>query len=277
MKYKIFTLFPSLCTALGCAALSLALSGAASAAAIATAGQDDGYSGRILDKIVAKWKAPRQKAGTNRLKLILSVDGDGKLLDCKVQQASGIAGFDESVCAAAKAASPYGTPPYGIPATVYFSFWSGGGPDFGNDARQPQKSQTTAKKTAEGEDGAAQQASPAMSKSKERYVAKITREARKSIYIPVETKPGVYHVTVRVECDKQGNIISSQMLKSSPDARLNKYVMQGIARAKKVSPPAEGMGNSFDLNFTLVRQGGEQKKASAADFSAGDQGRGQDF
>lgn len=270
MKYKIFSLFPSLCKALGCAAFSLALSGAASAAAIATVGQDDGYSGRILDKIVAKWKAPRQKAGTGRLKLILSVDGDGKLLDCSVRQASGIPGFDDSVCAAARAASPYGSPPYGIPATVYFSFWSGGGPDSGNGARQRQTGQPAAKNAADGEDGSSSQASSAMSKSREKYVAKITREVRKSIFIPVETKPGVYHVTVRVECDKQGNIISSQMLKSSQDARLNKYVMQGVARAKKVTPPSEGMGNSFNLNFTLVRQGGPQKKASAADLTNGD-------
>lgn len=249
------------------------MSQTAYAAAIATAGQDDGYSGRILDKIVSKWKAPKQKAGSHRLKLILSVDGDGKLLDCRVQKSSGLDAFDAAVCQAAKEASPYGSPPYGIPATVYFSFWSGGvGSSMADKSGEPWMDAVTGKaltntnpdkaglnKGESGEKEGSSEVNPQTNKRKQQYIKKITRELRNSIYIPAKTKAGTYHVTVQIECDKDGNIAHSKMLKSCDDALLNKYVMQGIARAKKVSPPPEGCGNKFDLRFTLIRQG---KKSS---------------
>ncbi len=263
MKYKKRTfLLPSLKFILS-VCMGFILSSPVNAASIATAGQDDGYSGRILDKIVSKWKIPRQARGDYRLKLILSVDGDGRLLDCRVQNSSGLKTLDNSVCEAAKAASPYGSPPYGMPATVYFSFWSGaaGGGQSESVARSGAESQSRSVSTRKSDAPQAQHENTgAINKKKQRYISKITKELRNSIYIPVETRPGVYHVSAQIECDRQGNIISSNITKPCNDARLNKYVLQGIRRAKKVSPPEEAFGNKFNLNFTLVRQGADSKK-----------------
>lgn len=253
--------------------LSLAAPQTPRAAAAASVGQDDGYSGRILDKIVAKWKAPKQKMGSHRLKLILSVDGDGRLLDCRVQKSSGLDGFDAAVCDAAKAASPYGTPPYGMPATLYFSFWSGGvSQDEPEKRRAPwdildDRSGPAAKAPAEAAPAAA---SPAAAKAAKSYEAKITRELRNSMYVPKEAKPGVYHVSVSIECDRQGKILSSKILKGSNDARVDKYVMQGIARAGRVSPPPEALGNKFDLTFTMIRQGGKAAQKGARAGATGE-------
>lgn len=106
----------------------LALCGAETASALsaATVGQDDGYSGRVMDAIVSKWNPPPQLMGDHKLRVVISVDGDGRVLDCHSQSKSGLEALDVSVCAAANAASPFGSPPYGIASTLYFSFWTGG-------------------------------------------------------------------------------------------------------------------------------------------------------
>lgn len=95
-------------------------------AVIMSAGQDDGYSGRVMDRIVAKWSPPKQLKNEHNLKLLLSLDGDGKVLDCKVRKSSGLEALDVSACAAARSAAPFGQPPYGMPAEIFLSFWSGG-------------------------------------------------------------------------------------------------------------------------------------------------------
>lgn len=299
------------------------------AAAIATVGQDDGYSGRILDKIAAKWKPPKQLVGTHKLRLILSVDGEGELLDCKVQKGSGLEALDVSACAAARAAAPFGSPPYGMPATVHFSFWSGGldsrvavkdekervntayaeraaeNSRFANERAQA-RAQVAAKSSGKklpGEKTALSEANSGNNRldeknvekvpasfhaagngatksinaesashetaqdykaypyrSKEKYISKITWDLRNAMFVPVQAKPGTYHATVRVECDKAGNIISSDMIRGSGDQLLDKYVLQGIARARKIVPPAEEFGNTFDLTFNIVRQAKGKKK-----------------
>lgn len=95
-------------------------------AAIVTAGPDWEYTGHMLDKISARWQPPKQLVGLHRLNLALSLDNDGRLLECRVQKGSGLDALDASACAAARAASPYGPPPSRGPAVVHFSFWTGG-------------------------------------------------------------------------------------------------------------------------------------------------------
>lgn len=301
-------------------------------AAIATAGQDDGYSGRILDKIAAKWKPPKQLVGSHRLKLILSIDGEGELMDCKVLKASGLDALDVSACAAARAAAPFGSPPYGMPATVHFSFWSGGldsrvpvhedkahvnpihaqmaadNARFANERAQAraeaaakssgkklnadaQKNTPEAKKNANPEKQSHAGALPQEKKKEaqiasqnlentrpashelvkaqtakttapvndstsplERYLSRITWNLRNAMYVPAQAKPGTYHATVQIDCDAKGQILSSDLIKSSGDPLVDKYVMQGIKRAKKILPPPPEAGNKFDLTFTLVRK-----------------------
>lgn len=350
--------------------------------AVATIGQDDGYSGRVLDKITSKWNPPPQLKGSLKLKIILSVDGDGNLIDCKVQKSSGLDALDVSACGAASQASPFGPPPYGMPASLYFTFWSGGinaiPPESGrdkfnafyaekaaNDARaaneraqaaaeaaakstgKKMKNVPDAKKGAEkarpakAESGKMPEATKAMTgknvaelpeskksapvapqakkvavdlkknepaaevkktpepaESKKtqaadnakpaakdarpaetgassgpeiivnavppdksiddakysKYLRRITWDLRNSMFIPAETRPGKYYATVKITCDKQGKILSSDLIKETGDATLDKYVMAGIRRAKRIVPPPPGYGNTFELIFSLVRK-----------------------
>ncbi len=95
------------------------------ATSVMSVGQDEGYSGRVLEKIVRKWEPPQQLKRELRLTVVISVDGSGDLLECKVKKASGLNALDASACAAVRAAAPFGSPPYGMPAELYFSFWNG--------------------------------------------------------------------------------------------------------------------------------------------------------
>lgn len=236
------------------------------AAAIASAGQDDGYSGRILDKIAAKWKLPKGVSGNRKLNLLLSIDGEGQLVECKVQKASGLPALDASACAAAKAAAPFGIPPYGIPANVNFSFWTGNldSKNLINTEKVQDKENTALLHNTEAKSSEAGRQTPSSEKArystKERYISKITWDLRNAMYVPEQAKHGTYHTRVRIECDKVGNILSSSILESSGNDLVDKYVMQGIERAKKVVPPPEEYGRTFDLNFSLTRAAKVKKK-----------------
>lgn len=349
---------------------------------MATVGQDDGYSGRVLDRITSKWNPPPQLKGNLKLKIILSVDGDGNLIDCKVQKRSGLDALDVSACGAASQASPFGPPPYGMPASLYFTFWSGGinaippesepgkfnafyAERAANDARaaneraraaaeaaaksagkkmknapalknnaekarpekaesgkmseapkamtgknaaelpepkmsvpvasQPKKVAAEVKKTSEPAEGkktqTAENAKPAASPASKdgaparpqpaeaatpsgpeiivnatppdksiddakysKYLRRITWDLRNSMFVPAETMPGKYYATVKISCDKQGKILSSDLIKGTGDAIMDKYVMAGIKRAKRIVPPPPGYGNTFELIFSLVRK-----------------------
>lgn len=242
------------------------------AANIATAGQDDGYSGRILDKITQKWKPPHPM-GKYRLNIVLAVEGDGKLADCRVIKSSGIDALDASACAAARAASPYGSPPYGMPASIFFSFWSDNdhtkrtSPDPGaiiinqpylnNAVPSPQVEKSPHEINQEADRALATSANPskdaAYSQRYDKYISRLRWDLRNKMFIPKETKPGVYNALVEIKCDKTGKILSSSMLKSSGDAVLDRYVMQGIKRAGKVVAPPKDFGDTFKIDFRLVR------------------------
>lgn len=312
------------------------------AANIATAGQDDGYSGRILDKITRKWKPPHP-LGKYRLNIILAIEGDGSLLDCRIQKSSGLEALDASACAAARAAAPFGQPPYGIPASIFFSFWSDNdstprtkpdpvAPDamlamrereaaIAANERAQAAAEAAARKTGKkldlpvkgankeapkkdsaeaahlkeknGEHGAKKMENQATAKAsppkapvagqiKEqkvevhsaeiaaasgtiapsagidenkyaKYISKIRWDLRNAMFIPKETKPGTYHAVVQIECDAKGTITGADMLDKSGDDVLDRYVMKGIERAGKVVPPPPGFGNTFKIDFTLVR------------------------
>lgn len=90
-----------------------------------SAGQDDGYSGKVMDRVIARWSPPKQLKKESSLKLVVSLDGEGNVIDCKIRKSSGLEALDVSACAAVKAAAPYGSPPYSMPADIFLSFWSG--------------------------------------------------------------------------------------------------------------------------------------------------------
>lgn len=344
-------------TCLVASILLAAMAAPAYAAGAMTVGQDEGYSGTVLDKITRKWSPPRQLKGNLRLKMVISVDGSGEFLDCVIKKSSGLEALDASACAAARAASPYGAPPYGMPAELFFSFWNGSA-----DSRTPADPATPGADTldarmasekaeaanerakARAEDAAkksgkkmsptpvavtgknvaqaeqhtkqvqgesqvqqlkpvnqekittqkniqqqgrperaerpaqesipAQQtkhAPPAVSainarhgaipKAQDRYDEKYDKylstvawKLRNSIYVPVQTPPGLYYATVRIVCDKQGKILNGELLEKSGDETLDKYILQGLKRAGKISPPPADLGDALDLTLTFMRK-----------------------
>lgn len=325
----------------------LILSGDCFASSVMAVGQDEGYSSKVMDKIVAKWSPPPQLKREYRLKLRVGLDGHGKLLECKAQRSSGLEALDASACAAVKAAAPFGDPPYGMPADIYLSFWTGspGGrtPDDAADpsryveestsaearaaamsagakAKAEQAAKSSGKQLPQTGTGAAkdakdkktqkideERAGPATSKpvadktvaaapakpeadkkapppkAEEKpapdkseaarlttekpvlaqsrydekfgpYITKVVRSLRNSMYIPMQTKPGIYYATAQVNFNKTGKITSCSIIKGSGDELLDRYVLQGIRRAKRVPTPPAGIGDFLDLTFTLVRQ-----------------------
>ncbi|MDE5832091.1 MAG: TonB family protein [Desulfovibrio sp.] len=333
------------------------------ASSVMAVGQDEGYSGKVLDKIVAKWSPPPQLKSEYRLKLRIGLDGRGCVLECKATRSSGLQALDASACAAVKAAAPFGDPPYGMPADIYLSFWTGG-PEgrTPEDAAKPApfiddsadvrariasadakaRAEKVAKSTgkplpsaSEKKDAATKNAvaaktgakkpdqstehnvkravspAPAKATPKEHVTEKTPPEAskgagtdktaakeapkepvadkkvaketpkpaakpdlaqdshdancysygqkparvlRNAMYVPAQTKPGTYYATAQVNFDKTGKIQSCSIIKGSGDALLDKYVLQGIKRAKRVPVPPPGIGDYLDLTFTLVRQ-----------------------
>ncbi len=239
----------------------------AQGASILTAGQNEGYSAKIVDKMLPRWRPPVSANASYIFKLRLGLDEQGQVLHCQPLQASGIPPLDASACEALRAAAPYGVPPYAMPIEVYLTFWNGSLP--GADSRTAQqKAQELAAATAamqqDTENSDPQAASAkgnSQIKAHDKYDARFRKyidatvwKLRQAMYIPSETAKGRYQVTARVKLNSAGKILDASLLKGSGDSRLDKYVLQGIRRAESVSPPPQGLGNELDLTFTLTRQ-----------------------
>lgn len=52
-------------------------------AALAAADQNGGYSGKVLDKVIAVWAPPPALKGDFEIRVRVSLDGQGKVLECK--------------------------------------------------------------------------------------------------------------------------------------------------------------------------------------------------
>lgn len=87
-----------------------------------------------------------------------------------------------------------------------------------------------------------------------KYFSRIVHKLRDATFIPIETVPGTYYATVRLNVDAQGNIKNSTLMQSSGDTKLDKYVLQGIKRAQVIEAPPQGLSKVFDVTLTLVRQ-----------------------
>lgn len=264
-------------------------------ASMAAADQNDGYSGKVLDKVLAVWTPPALK-GEFSVRLKISLDGQGKVLSCGPVKASGMEALDASACGAVRQAAPFGTPPYGMPLDVHMAFWTGApknkaqaeaaSSEASAEERARQRAEAIAKSAGQPAQGA-KAASPAKStgltdeemrlnldataaakpaqdkavvKAQDKYDARyrkyfsrITRDLRNAMFIPAETAPGVYYATARLEVDTAGLIKKYTLLQGSGDKRLDKFVLQGIRRAGRVTPPPAGLGNTLDITFTLVR------------------------
>ncbi|WP_165067101.1 TonB family protein [Desulfovibrio sp. ZJ200] len=97
----------------------------ASGAALAAADQNDGYSGKVLDKVLAVWAPPPALKGEFEVRVRISLDGQGKVLACTPTRTSGMDALDRSACGAVRQIAGFGTPPYGMPLDVHLAFWTG--------------------------------------------------------------------------------------------------------------------------------------------------------
>lgn len=198
---------------------------------------------------------------------MLDVDEEGRLIKCR-PAGSSAQDLAQAACAAASAAAPFGTPPYGMPAALYFSFWTG---DAGSSARTDGKPANKVAGSAQGATPHKQSGEEVTEKTPasapaggeaegidqgklERYLSRITWSLRNSMYVPAQAAPGTYHATVRIHCDRAGKILSSSLVKGSGSGIVDRYVMQGIKRAGSVAAPPAGAPDAFDLDFTLVRK-----------------------
>ncbi len=96
-----------------------------SGAALAAADQNDGYSGKVLDKVLAVWAPPPALKGEFEVRVRISLDGQGKVLACTPTRTSGMEALDSSACGAVRQIAGFGTPPYGMPLDVHLAFWTG--------------------------------------------------------------------------------------------------------------------------------------------------------
>lgn len=91
-------------------------------AALAAADQNGGYSGKVLDKVIAVWAPPPALKGDFEIRVRVSLDGQGKVLECKPTKTSGMEALDGSACGAVRQIAAFGTPPYGMPLEVHLGF-----------------------------------------------------------------------------------------------------------------------------------------------------------
>lgn len=265
-----------------CMALVAGAVGNAQAASVVAVSQNDGYSGHVMDKVLAVW-APPATRDEYQLRLCISLDGEGRVTECKAVRPSGLPALDASGCTAVREAAPFGTPPYGMPLDVYFSFWTGqpkgkaAAAQTTPVAAAPADAQTRAAALAAetATDHSAAVTAPAAAKSAahaqttsgttmkaqdkydtrfQKYISKVVWKLRNAMYIPAQTKPGTYYATAQVRYNSAGTILDATLLRSSGDTLLDKYVLQGIRRTGSVPPPPAGLGDTLDLTFTLTRQ-----------------------
>lgn len=236
------------------------------AATVMSAGQDDGYAGRVLDKVINNLVLPAQIKNDSSVKITLKLDGDGAVLASNIIKNSGLKSVDDAVINAVKKAAPFGAPPYGVPTDITLAFWNGMPKPANKNSKQivskaardtavnadngktavPAASAGTYKLSANGQ--------PVQTPEKyQSYLNNTAWELRKVVYIPKEAAPGTYFVTARIKCEPSGKIISGEIIKSSGNQKVDKYVLQGIKRLGHIGAPPAGLGNSFDLVLRLVR------------------------
>jgi outer membrane biosynthesis protein TonB len=105
--------------------IALFSSTTASGAALASADLNDGYSGKVLDKVCQVWAPPPALKGDFKVHLTVSLDEQGKVVNCVPSKSSGMEALDISACGAVRQVGNFGTPPYNAPLDVYLTFWTG--------------------------------------------------------------------------------------------------------------------------------------------------------
>lgn len=236
------------------------------AATVMSAGQDEGYSGKVLDKVINNLVLPAQIKNDSSVRVLIKLDGDGNVLASNILKSSGLKSVDEAVTDAIKKAAHFGSPPYGVPTDITLAFWNGTPKPANKNSKQKDSSKTQDKAVKADNGKSATVSAPKggyklsangqpvqMPEKYQSYLNKTVWDLRKAVYIPQEAATGTYFVTTRIKCEPSGKIISGDIVKGSGDQKIDKYVLQGIKRLGQVGAPPAGLGDSFDLVLRLVR------------------------
>ncbi len=82
---------------------------------------DNGYAGRVMEKVMGKWSPP-SVIGTHTVLVKLLLDGSGAVMSCTPLRKSSLDAFDNVACSAIRKAAPFGRTSYEAPLTLYLSF-----------------------------------------------------------------------------------------------------------------------------------------------------------
>lgn len=275
-----------------CLTVALSATAPALAANIAVADASNGYAAKILQKIVTLWTPPISLTKNYYLTLRVGINEKGEVQDCTPTHTSGTNTLDVSTCTAVRKGGPYGTPPYGLPIDVHLAFWTGTPkkestiPSIEVSSEQPKAARhNTSNETLQRAEALAREtekvphkSTPAMLDSGltaeemeldmnpnssiaqdkygvqyKKYFSRLVWALRNAIFIPAETKPGTYYATVHLVLGETGSIKKQNIVTSSGDKLLDKYVLQGIRRQGKVEAPPKGLSHDLDVTLTLKR------------------------
>lgn len=220
-------------------------------AAMAAADNADGYSGTVLEKVSRLWSPPHD-AADRKVRIRISIDGSGKVLACEPVASSALAAMDKSACAAVREAAKFGTPPYGLPITVFMTLWTGT-PKGADKIPAPQAQAGVDKGT--GKPSATQQMNVPADKpesAETKYVNAVMHKISPNVVIPAKLPDGKYRVVVMVRVDGRGQVTQVQLERSGGNAELDNAIMRAVSKTAKVgAPPNKG---TLDLNLTFVVQ-----------------------
>ncbi|MBQ7608247.1 MAG: TonB family protein [Desulfovibrionaceae bacterium] len=85
---------------------------------------DNGYAGRVIEKVMQKWSPP-QVRGTHTVLVKVLLDGSGAVSACTPLKRSSLDAFDNVACSAIRKAAPFGRTSYEAPLTIYLTFRTG--------------------------------------------------------------------------------------------------------------------------------------------------------
>ncbi len=252
-----------------------------SRAVVAAADQSGGYANAVLDKVVANWRPP-QENDARIVRIVVMVDGDGKLTDCLHVTKSGSLAADKAACNAARAVGTFATPPYNLPVDVYLSFWTGnptfatGGishgtppalasnaPPINEPVVIPSSPEPAVEEVVIPPVEQSQRTYPSSHKptiqdarsgglldEKDYYIKRIMGKIAPLVTFPSTMPKGKFSTSITVRVDAEGNFLKVTLEESSGVSTLDTAIVQAANQIAKVhAPPSK---KTEDLYLTFV-------------------------
>ncbi len=260
----------------------------AMAASIATADVVGGYAGTVLEKISSVWQPHPVPQGTTerKIRIRVHIDGSGFPEQCEIVTSSGLPAMDNGVCSAVQKAAPFTTPPYAVPIVIHMTFWSGQGSQSGQATQNRQSGQgsmgqdlppSPLPKVTETDIPLAQDtylptessisssppthmSSPALGQGTStpqamqvNYVNEVMQQISPLVLFPSNLPRGTYSVTIAVQVDPQGQLLSTTLRESCGNDQLDSAVVQAALKKGHVTPPPGGQLQYLRLTFVVQK------------------------